>query len=208
MSSFELSLPFTARGLGGTIRASLRRNEDPLTIGSPSWARDFPVCHTMVDFEGAGYTALFGWVQLVRIGAPRDDSTRVWVTDPLEVYEGLDTPFGFYGVKPDLFDAPARSDRSRPLDWHAESYLCVSPANPMSREVQPVAAFSWGFILEGGDIGLTKPEQLPLSEWEKHDALLATHYPTWHFQPPRPGGMEATSADHRECSGTGGDQDI
>ena len=39
-------------------------------------------------------------------------SERAFEIDPVEVFGGLETPFVFYALSPDLFDAPYASDRS------------------------------------------------------------------------------------------------
>ncbi|MCP3991730.1 MAG: hypothetical protein GY724_21840 [Actinomycetia bacterium] len=113
--------------------------------------------------------------------AADDDDSRHWATDPLEVYDGLNTPFGFYGLSPRLFDAPARSDRTRSLDWYAESFLCFSPSSPMVREAHPVAGFSWGFVLSSGEITTLEPKAIERARWNRHVGLLRSTYSGWTF---------------------------
>ncbi len=182
MTESKLKLPFETRGRAGSVSVSIRPNGHPGAVGCPPWAQGFPVCEARIDFAASGYAALLGWVQLVRMRSPHLTPNDQWVTDPLEVYEHLNTPFGFYGVAPTLFDAPSRSDRTKYLDWHAESYLCFAPTSPMAREAVPVVAFSWGFLLDQGQIALRSPELLPLSAWSQHLELLEDSYPGWAFQ--------------------------
>lgn len=181
MTVSELLLPFTAREQDGVLKVAVAPNEEPASVGSAAWASDFPICEASIEWEAQGYRALLGWVQLVGMRAPGNPAPRHWVADPLEVYEGLNTPFGFYGVRPLLFDAPARSDRSQPLDWCAESYLCVAPSRPMAREAKPVAGFSWGFLLDDGEISTVDPLPLDLEVWSRHLELLQSTYPGWTF---------------------------
>ncbi|MEM9654400.1 MAG: hypothetical protein AAGA65_20070 [Actinomycetota bacterium] len=181
MSPSELSLAFEARGLTGSVRVTVVPNADPPAVGSADWARGFPTCEAQVDWDAPGYRALLGWVQLVGTRLPGTDASRRWVADPLEIYEGLNTPFGFYGLSPTLFDAPARSDRSQRLDWRAESFLCVAPSRPMAREAKPVAAFTWGFVLADSEITTVEPSTLDREAWSQHNELLHSTYPGWIF---------------------------
>lgn len=59
-----------------------------------------------------GYHALFGCVQLVGIEPP-GAAERQFEPDPLEILDDLDLPFGFYGVRPTLFDPPSRPHGAR-----------------------------------------------------------------------------------------------
>jgi hypothetical protein len=181
MTVSELSLPFAARELRGVVKVAVYPNAEPALVGSADWAYGFPICEASIEWDAQGYQALLGWVQVVGMRAPGTDAPRNWATDPLEVYEGLNTPFGFYGLSPTLFDAPARSDRTRPLDWHAESFLCSAPSRPMAREAKPVAGFSWGFVLNHGEIATIEPSALDLTAWTRHLDLLRSTYPGWTF---------------------------
>jgi hypothetical protein len=117
-----------------------------------------------------------------RAAWPPAAADRRFEADPLEILGDLDLPFGFYGVRPTLFDAPSRQDR-RQLDWLAHSFLCISPGAVMERAVRPVAAFQWGFQLSNGRISLVPPSELALTEWDAHRGLLAPAYPGWRFDP-------------------------
>ncbi len=181
MGTSNLRLEFEARGRAGSVSVSLTTNENPTDIGCAAWAQGFPICEATVEFAGRGYEALMGWVQLVRQRSPAHAPEEWWETDPLEVFADLELPFGVYGIEPTLFDAPARSDRSQRLDWHAESFLCVAPTSPMAREVMPIVSFAWGFSLGAGEITPRAPEPLPASAWTQHRERLAAAYPTWEF---------------------------
>lgn len=177
----ELPLAFEARGTTGLVSVRVWPNHDPPSIGAPPGAEGFPVCEATVSTELAGYDALFGWVQLVGIESPAAAERR-FEPDPLEILGDLDLPFGFYGVRPTLFDAPSRQDRQQ-LDWLAHSFLCISPGAIMERAVRPVAAFQWGFRLSNGRIALVPPSELALTAWDAHRGLLAASYPGWRFDP-------------------------
>jgi hypothetical protein len=81
-----------------------------------------------------------------------------------------------------LFDAPFRDSRGD-LDWEARSFLCATPDGVMTRQVEPLAAFAWGFRVVDAQIAIRDPEALALEAWEAHRALLAEHYPGWTFAP-------------------------
>lgn len=177
----ELTLAFEARGTTGLVSVRVWPNHDPPSVGAPPDAEGFPVCEATVSTELVGYEALFGWVQLV--GIVRPGAKRRFEPDPLEILENLDLPFGFYGVRPMLFDAPSRRNRQQPLDWLAHSFLCISPGAVMERAVRPVAAFRWGFRSSNGRIALIPPSELALTAWDAHRGLLAAAYPGWRFDP-------------------------
>ncbi len=179
----QLSIPFALELLAGRIEVTIAPSTAPESIGCPPWELGFPVCEAAVTTTARGYAALMGWVQLVAMRSP--PATRFeWTADPLEIYGGLNTPFGFYGIAPTLFDAPSRRDRTRSLEWRAESYLCVAPSSPMTREALPVAAFSWGFTMANGEISIAEPHPIPLSTWTGHVQLLESEYPGWVFEIP------------------------
>jgi hypothetical protein len=175
-----LTIPFEVRNGSGQVIVTVEVLTDPTTVGQVSDAAGFPVCRASVDFSLNGYAGLLGWVQLV--GTKTDSqSERAFEIDPLEVFDGLEIPFAFYGLKPSLFDAPYRSDRSRSLDWLAHSFLCVAPTRPMAKEVEAVTGFSWGFIMAGGEVETVPPELLRPADWTGHLNALSTSFPTWTF---------------------------
>jgi hypothetical protein len=56
----------------------------------------------------------------------------------------------------------------------------------MAREAKPVAAFSWGFLLDRGQIVPRSPQPLLLSAWTEHLEILEASYPTWAFMTATP----------------------
>ena len=171
-----LALAFEARSTTGTVSVAVQPNE-------ASEARGFPVCEATVTSGLTGYDALLGWVQLVgTVGPPSPPRPpeRRFEIDPLQLFDGIDLPFAFFGIHPTLYDAPSRRDRDQTLDWLAHSFLCL-PDTPMARTVRPVAAFSWGFRLHAGTITIVPAIPLPLSTWTTHRPLLHRSFPTWRF---------------------------
>jgi hypothetical protein len=125
-----------------------------LSYGRPvDFARDFPVCRATVTYPADGYAAIFGWTQLV---ASTDSATGGFEMDPIAIYRDVATPFAWYGVRPELFDAPSRDPRAD-MDWEARSFLCISPDAVLTRHVQAIAGFSWGFTITGDLIALSQP---------------------------------------------------
>jgi hypothetical protein len=177
-----LALSFRADDVEGRIAVTVTRNDDPVGLGCDPVAAGFPVCEAVVDTPLRGYRALFGWIQLVGTRTADHDERRFEV-DPLQIFEDIETPFAFYGVRPTLFDAPSRRDRHQPCDWLAHSFLCASIVS-MERTINPVAAFQWGFILRDGELTFIGPEPLPLSAWAAHRSRLGAAYPSWRFVDP------------------------
>ncbi len=157
---------------------TVSENLDPVSVGSAPAAAGFPMCHATVEYEAAGYLAMLGWVQLVGEGSPSGSGLR-YDHDPFVLFE--DSPYGVYGARPELFDAPYRSDRSLSLDWLAHSFLCAAPSGPLARQVEAVVGFSWGFNVAGGDIEIDGLQSLSRDDWADHIGLLRDHHPSWEF---------------------------
>jgi hypothetical protein len=181
----NLRVAFSLRGINGLIAVSVTRNADPAAIGYSvlshglpvDFARDFPVCRATVTYPADGYAAVFGWTQLVR---STDSASAAFEMDPIAIYRDVATPYAWYGLRPELFDAPSRDSRDD-LNWEAHSFLCVSPDAVITPRVQAIAGFSWGFTITSDDISLTPPTVLGPQAWDSHLDLLTTSYPDWTF---------------------------
>jgi hypothetical protein len=180
-----LRVPFSLRSISGLISVSVTANTDPraigyslLTGGLPvDAARGFPVCRATVTYPAQGYAAVFGWTQMVRSA---DSAPGKFEMDPLSLYRQMPTPFAWFGVRPELFDAPSRESR-HDMTWEAHSFLCVSPDAVLTRHVQAIAGFSWGFTISQHDITPAPPAMLGPEAWDSHLDLLRTDYPDWIF---------------------------
>jgi hypothetical protein len=78
-----------------------------------------------------GYAAIFGWTQLVR---STDSASAGFEMDPIALYRDVATPFAWYGIRPELFDAPSRDPRAN-MDWEAHLPVhltgrCADPPGP------------------------------------------------------------------------------
>jgi hypothetical protein len=181
----SLRIPFTLRGISGLISVSVTRNTDPDAIGyallsgglPTDAARGFPVCRATVTYPAEGYAAMFGWTQMVR---STDSAPDKFEMDPIALYQQIPTPYAWFGVRPELFDAPSRDSR-HDMTWEAHSFLCVSPDAVLTRHVQAVAGFSWGFTINHQDIIFTPPAALGPKTWDSHLDLLRASYPGWSF---------------------------
>jgi hypothetical protein len=65
--------------------------------------------------------------------------------------------------------------------WEAHCFLCISPDAVLTRRVQAICGFSWGFTVDAPQIHFTEPEPLPSQAWDAHLDLLRTTYPEWSF---------------------------
>jgi hypothetical protein len=181
----NLRIPFSLRGISGLIAVAVTRNTDPdaigyslLTGGLPTdAARGFPVCRATVTYPAEGYAAMFGWTQMVR---STDSTPDKFEMDPIALYQQIPTPYAWFGVRPELFDAPSR-DSKYAMTWEARSFLCVSPDAVLTRQVQAIAGFSWGFTINQQDITFARPATLGPQAWDSHLDLLRTDYPGWIF---------------------------
>jgi hypothetical protein len=163
----------------GRIDINIERNTDPEALGCPPFARDLPVCTATVTYEGRGYHAALGWVQLVR---STDNASRgeKFEMDPYEPLGRLSHPFCFFGFAPVLFDAPSRASRDD-MDWVANSFLCFVAPDAAGRETRAIAGFAWGFSIREREVVLRPPESLDCAAWDSHLPLLRREHPSWAF---------------------------
>jgi hypothetical protein len=181
----HLRIPLLLRGISGLIAVSVTRNTDPdalgyslLTGGLPTDpARGYPVCRAEITYPAQGYAAVFGWTQMV---CSTDSDPGRFEMDPIAIYQQIPTPYAWFGIRPELFDAPARATRYD-MAWEANSFLCVSPDAVLTRQVQAIVGFSWGFTISNEDITFSPPTALEPGLWDSHLDLLRTSYPDWIF---------------------------
>jgi hypothetical protein len=178
----ELSVPFETRGQRGLINVRVVANDDPWASGhqlivpdlDAETFRGFPICTATLRYHGQGLNAVMGWIQVV--ARSFDGDTTV---DVLPYFAGA-APFSSYGHLPTFFDAPANPDHPDGV-WTATTFLTVVPDVIRSREVVPVAAFTWGYRLVGGHPSTLDPERRDHTDWSGHRAVLERDYPAWTF---------------------------
>ena len=188
ISSAVTKVPFRLRGFKGEVIVEYGINQDPARWGfgksvlgeeyPPKMALGFPVVEASVDYEGAGYGAYMGWVQIVRYQL-HDTNEQVTVFDVAPQIKDTDVPYMSFGIRPTLFDAPG-FDRQE-VTWDADSFLVHSPDGVLSRRVNAITGFKWGYRVQRGQV-----ETLPLtlaqeSDWDRNLPELRGRYPTWAF---------------------------
>jgi len=188
-----LELPFALRGCHGIVRASCVVNRDPKRMGyqhldlpfdGVATARGFPALTAHVSFDGRGYTAIMGWIQVVRISADPSDDRDAYLLDLPPMFGDVAAPFLGFGPNPSLFDAPSMVRKHGRLKWIAHSFLCASPGVLMKSVVSALVGFSWGYELRGdGKPHLLAPRKLVAADWNRHLPLLRGRCPGWRFRP-------------------------
>jgi hypothetical protein len=174
-----MRLDFQCRNQLGVISAEVVANSRPLSFGGDEAENlGFPVCTASVAYDGDGYAAMFGWVQLVR----STDAGPDFEKDPFLLFPAVEHPYPFYGYKPTLFDAPGRAHRND-MDWLAHTFLAMTPIEPDARLVKPLQGFSWGFTIRDGGVILSAIRPLAARAWVRHLPYLEETYPDWRFDP-------------------------
>jgi hypothetical protein len=169
------------RGHDGRVRASLTVNDRPERWGyhllglsySADASRGFPVVEAEVDFAAEGYAAWLGWVQVV------------WMNDDVIVDRApqlLDSgvPYVTFGVRPAFFDAPSTTVAS--ATWRARTFLTATPDLVMTKVVEPVAGFTWGYDLEDGRVDVVGLAQADADDWPATRTELTRELPHWEFR--------------------------
>jgi hypothetical protein len=175
-----VEVEFQHDGEGGRVLVTCVPNDDPAAVGKLEVGRGFPVCTAAVEYQGRGYRALFGWIQLVR-STDNSSGGRAFEMDPFSLFEDAPSPYCWFGITPTLFDAPSR-DEKVPMEWLAHSFLAVTPLRDRLRRVVPLLGFSWGFdIADQERITLRPVARLSAGDWDAHLPYLCKSYPGWEF---------------------------
>jgi hypothetical protein len=149
-----VELPFRLRGVDGVVGVSLTRNEEPERWGWRLLGLDVPLEH-MVGFP----------VIEARVDFPA---------------EGLGMPYVAFGVRPTYFDSPAIS--APDADWRAATFLRSSPDVLLSRVIEPVCGFRWGYRRVGGETELVDAVPASDADWLAARDELVTRYPDWEWR--------------------------
>jgi hypothetical protein len=171
-------LDFVLAGTTGQVDISVAGTTDPAGLAAAPGSLGLAVCEATVHHPGRGYTGMLGWIQLVRSTDNASAGLR-FEMDPLEILGEVGHPFCFFGIKPTLFDAPARDTRDD-MSWMAHSFL-TRIAHDTGREVRALLGFSWGFTISGGDVAITPPARLGSDAWQHHLPILSSEHPAWTF---------------------------
>ena len=119
-----------------------------------------------------------GWIQLVRYGSG-DLGREVVEVDHPPQHSNVGTPYCYWGMRPTFFDAPSTTLEG--VTWLAETFLTVSPDALMTRTVQPVCGFRWGYTTIRNPPGILPVEPIGAAEWRTVRAALQERYPDWDF---------------------------
>jgi hypothetical protein len=188
MEQEETTIRFALRGRKGQVEVRRTTNEDPRrwgyhllegALGFPAAkAEGFPVVSARVRYDGEGYGAAMGWVQVVRMREVGSSEEHEIVDKPPQLADD-GSPYCFWGSEPSFFDAPSTTARLEL--WSAHAFLVASPDAVMTREVRPVCGFSWGFSNAGTHPDADAVRQIGEKEWSVVCDVLARSYPEWSF---------------------------
>jgi hypothetical protein len=193
------TLPFCLHGRQGQVAVYYGVNSDPVYAGfdalaglgfDPALCAGYPAVHARIEaFEGTGYRALCGWIQIItseRYGADdpaRQRPQRAVDVDLAPALEACAMPFCCVGYRPELFDAPCRNlGPSAELRWAAETFLVTVPARSRQEEIACLAGFRWGYTE-----AMDQPVRVhPLvvtgaGAWNAHLPFLRATYAGWRF---------------------------
>ncbi len=180
----KLRIPFRTRGHSGVVSIEYGMNEAPERWGNgllmPSepgkiW-RNFPICRAQVSYDGEGYLSIMGWIQVVRV---LGTESGVLVDQPPQLVE-TGMPYSYWGPSPAFFDNPYTNRKG--LHWRAEAFLVVSPDVVMTRVVQPVCGFTWGYSTQSDHVESLPLLSVPAEAWTAVVPLLAERFPRWIFR--------------------------
>jgi hypothetical protein len=183
-------IQFRFRGHCGKVSVYYRKNENPLEIGwsisdfDLKQALGFPVIRAKVDYDGTGYSRMFGWTQIVTTESLSNGKKKVRF-DPFPSTADLNLPFAPFGFVPEMFDAPITDDAAqrKHFKWFADTFLTSFPTR-RNLSVLPILGFQWGYIFHDAP---TVPSLLPLKkigvhEWNTHLPLLRNKFKGWSFE--------------------------
>jgi hypothetical protein len=180
-----IEIPFVARGIPGRALIRYEINDDPSRWGyrlvelpfDIECARGRPVLEATVDYRAEGYAAQLGWIQIIRYGVPGGAEVAMVDAPPQLADAGI--PWAAWGVRPTLFDAPSTSELE--FRFRAQTFLAMSPDAVMTKVVEPLCGFSWGYNVYDGVPAVAPVVVNGLSGWRGARELLVSHCPGWAF---------------------------
>lgn len=183
--ALSIAIPFELRNVDGLVTVAIEVNENPRRWGyhllgefPDEQPLGFPVARASVSYPAEGYAAVMGWIQLLRYGGGELGDEVAEVDHPPQHSDAV-TPYLCWGTLPQFFDAPSMPYRG--VTWVAEAFLATSPDALMTKTIQPLCGFRWGY-----DTTRQPPELLPLEQlgddaWKSARAMFEKHYPSWEF---------------------------
>ena len=159
----------------------LHANDDPERwgyhlLGLPELvevSRGFPVVEADVEFPAEGYLAELGWVQVV------------WSNDEVIVDRApqlLDTgyPYVTFGLRPAFFDAPSTTDER--VVWRARTFLTSTPDLLMTKVLEPVVGFTWGYDVADGRVDVVGLALASDDDWGSLAREVRRELPQWELR--------------------------
>jgi hypothetical protein len=180
-------IDFELRGRPGRVIVRYGVNEDPDRWGYPlvgmdglvEVSRGFPVVQADVELDVEGYGAVLAWVQVVRM-TDLDSGEGEAFVDLAPQLKGLDLPYMSFGVRPTLFDAPSTTAEN--MNWDAHALLAVSPDCVMTRRLELLCGFSWGYRLRNSEPKSVALEKLSSLSWSQDLTFLRDQHASWTFE--------------------------
>jgi len=180
----ELRIPFRARGHDGVVTVEYEVNENPQRWGNPllgfgdppDIGKGFPVCRATVAYDGEGYASVMGWIQILRFHGTENGEI---IDLPPQLAES-EMPYVYWGPYPSFFDNPFTNKKG--VHWTADAFLVVSPDAVMTRVVQPVCGFHWGYSTEGDETSALPLTLVDPDAWVFARMLLRERYRQWEFR--------------------------
>jgi hypothetical protein len=142
----------------------------------------FPICEAEIEYDGPGYRATMGWIQVVTVDALAPDQFSGAAVDTYPAMWASDSPFVTFGHRPGIFDAPGPNPPRTDEMWSAETFLAVCGDVARQRTVQALLGFRWGYRLASGRATSEPLETASESDWRRCVAILKAHYPNWDFE--------------------------
>ena len=187
-SQAALTLPFALRGHSGEVSIAYEANHDPKRWGfdlinlpfDAQRTRGFPVFDARVHYDGEGYRALLGWIQLVTV-EPTNGEKAYTSIDQIPIHRQSDTPFMTFGSAPEAFDAPGPNPPRTDETWTSYTFLAICPDLARTRRVAAVLGIRWGYVLKDGKPTMQPIEVTDAAAWDKVLPVLKESYPDWEF---------------------------
>lgn len=188
-----LELEFEFASYHGNISISLSENHSPAAIGSDKLGiklvsndaiSSFPCCTARVSYNGEGYLANFGWIQVIKL---TEKEKTLDLVDLAPKFSDVNSPYYTWGICPTLFDAPFKIDEQgnpKPnINWTAYTYLTTSKHYLMEKDVTPLTGFSWGYEIDSNrEIFIKKLTPIYSNYWNQIvTPILNKKYCDWTF---------------------------
>lgn len=187
-----LRIPFKILDSVGEVKVTIDTNDVPEDLGFkelfPNNSRTdqlktFPVCEATVLIEVRGYRSYMGWLQFISVSKGSGASE----TDTLDIapqFRDTGFPYVCWGHKPTFFDAPCmlteNFERQIGINWRADAFLVRSPDGVLTKSIQPLCGFSWGYeTADDGVVSISDPKSIGSEIWNRSVRRFSKEFPNW-----------------------------